>query len=82
MKEEYQITPDDTHYNCVVDALTRAGRLEEAENFIKSMNAKPNTVTWMALLGGCRWNSDIERAERAVENIINLDYRSPRHMLY
>jgi pentatricopeptide repeat protein len=30
-------------------------------------------VTWTALLGGCRWSNDIERAERVAENIIKLD---------
>ena len=43
--------------------LARAGHLEEAENLIKTME-QPDVVTWIALLGACRWNNDIERAER------------------
>ena len=72
MKDRYQIVPDVIHYNCLVDTLSRAGRLEEAENLIRTMK-QPNVVTWMALLGACRWNSDIERAERAAENALKLD---------
>ena len=34
---------------------------------------KPDVVTWTALLGACRWNNDIERAERAAENALKLD---------
>lgn len=34
MKKVYKITPRSEHYSCVVDLLGRAGRLEEAENFI------------------------------------------------
>jgi pentatricopeptide repeat protein len=38
MKEEYKIIPENSHYNCVVDALSRAGRLEEAEILIGTMD--------------------------------------------
>jgi len=72
MKDQYQILPDVSHYTCVVDTLGRAGRLEEAENLIKTME-QPDVVTWIALLGACRWNNDIERAERAAENALKLD---------
>jgi pentatricopeptide repeat protein len=81
MKEEYKIIPENSHYNCVVDALSRAGLLEEAENLIGTMD-RPDVVTWTALLGGCRWNNDIERAERAAENIIKLDpHRTSTYVL-
>ena len=72
MKEKYEITPNVTHYNCVVDTLGRAGYLEESENLIKTMES-PDIITWKTLLGACRWNNDIERAERAAENAFKLD---------
>ena len=72
MKDKYQVLPDVTHYNCIVDTLARAGHLEEAENLINTME-QPDVVTWIALLGGCRWKNDIERAERAAENALKLD---------
>jgi pentatricopeptide repeat protein len=81
MKEEYKIIPETSHCNCVVDALSRAGRLEEAESLIGTMD-QPDVVTWTALLGGCRWNNDIERAERAAENLIKLDpHRASTYVL-
>uniref|UniRef100_A0A0E0N2A2 DYW domain-containing protein n=1 Tax=Oryza rufipogon TaxID=4529 RepID=A0A0E0N2A2_ORYRU len=39
------------HYGCVADMLSRAGRLDEAEELI-------------ALLAACRAHGDVERAER------------------
>ena len=72
MNDQYQVLRDVTHYNCLVDVLGRAGRLEEAENLIRTME-QPNIVTWTTLLGACRWNNDIERAERAAENALKLD---------
>ena len=72
MKDKYGIQPDVSHYNCVIDSLGRAGRLEEAENLINTME-QPDAVSWTALLGACRWNNDIERAECAAENALKLD---------
>src|SRR5260221_7930 len=72
MKNQFQITPNNMHINCIIDTLGRAGRLEEAENIIKEMK-EPDIITWTTLLGECRWNNDIERAERAAENALKLD---------
>jgi pentatricopeptide repeat protein len=72
MKEDYKVVPKISHYNYVIDALSRAGYLEES--LIKTME-QPDVYTWTSLLGGCRWKNDIERAECAAENIIKLDPR-------
>jgi pentatricopeptide repeat protein len=46
----FRITPTTEHFNCIVDALARSGKLDEAENFIQKI-PEPNIVTWMSLLG-------------------------------
>lgn len=69
----YGISPTIEHYGCVVDLLSRAGRLTEAESLINSMPMKPNVIVWGALLGGCRTYKDVERGERVVENILKID---------
>ncbi|XP_010559273.1 PREDICTED: pentatricopeptide repeat-containing protein At5g46460, mitochondrial [Tarenaya hassleriana] len=61
------------HYTCMVDILGRSGKLKEAEEFIESMPVKPNEMVWLALLGACRMHSDIDRAERAAEAILELE---------
>ncbi|XP_010260649.1 PREDICTED: pentatricopeptide repeat-containing protein At5g48910-like [Nelumbo nucifera] len=73
MDQEYGITPKVEHYGCVVDLLSRAGRLAEAEDLINSMPIKPNVVVWGALLGGCRIYKDNERGERVVKQILELE---------
>jgi len=72
MEKNFQITPATEHYTCMVDTLGRAGRLEEAENFINKME-KPDIVIWKALLGACRSHGDVERAERVADNALKLD---------
>ncbi|KAF9590060.1 hypothetical protein IFM89_030372 [Coptis chinensis] len=69
----YGISSTVEHYGCVVDLLSRAGRLKEAEDLINSMPMKPNVIVWGALLGGCRTYKDIERGERVVQHILELD---------
>jgi pentatricopeptide repeat protein len=70
---DYGIKPMGEHYSCFVDLLGRAGRLEEAENVILSMPFKPGASVWGALLSACRIHSDVERGERAAENVLKLD---------
>ncbi|KAK8926216.1 Pentatricopeptide repeat-containing protein [Platanthera zijinensis] len=73
MREEFFIPPTVEHYGCMVDLLSRAGRLNEAEDLIASMTVQPNVIVWGALLGGCRIYKDIERGERVVRRILQLD---------
>jgi len=67
-------------WNCIVSALSRAGRLDEAEALVMNNSALPESpttfipdfVTWMALLAGCRWHVDVTHAERLVPYIMPL----------
>jgi len=54
MESRWGIKPDTRHETCMVDALGRAGRLEEAEEFIQRHMAAPNGATWSSLLSACR----------------------------
>ncbi len=72
MKTIYGIPPNTTHYNCVVDAIGRAGKLEDAEKFIR-MIPQPDIVSWVSLLSACRWHGDIKRAELAANEALKFD---------
>ena len=41
-KGGYGITSRLEHYGCMIDLISRAGMLEEAETFIREMPMKPN----------------------------------------
>ncbi|PWA61937.1 pentatricopeptide repeat (PPR) superfamily protein [Artemisia annua] len=73
MEKVYKLTPRSEHYSCVVDLLGRAGRLEEAENFINKMPFEPNAYAWCSLLAACRKYSDQKRGELAAENLKKLE---------
>ncbi|KAJ7522791.1 hypothetical protein O6H91_18G026600 [Diphasiastrum complanatum] len=73
MTRDYGLTPRLEHYGCLVDLFGRAGRLEEADAFIKSMPIQPDASVWMALLGACKVKADIELAERISRHILKVD---------
>ncbi|XP_023523583.1 pentatricopeptide repeat-containing protein At3g62890-like [Cucurbita pepo subsp. pepo] len=82
MAEVYGITPKVEHYGCVVDLLSRAGRLDQAESLINSMPMQPNVIVWGALLGGCRIYKDAERGECTVRHILELDSNHSGSLVY
>jgi pentatricopeptide repeat protein len=72
MKHKYGIDPDTAHQACMVDAWGRAGKLEQAENFIKQLG-KQDPILWRTLLSASHnWN-DVGRAQRAASQVWLLD---------
>nr|XP_043610144.1 pentatricopeptide repeat-containing protein At4g21065-like [Erigeron canadensis]XP_043610145.1 pentatricopeptide repeat-containing protein At4g21065-like [Erigeron canadensis] len=68
IRKVYKLRPTVQHYGCVVDLLARAGRLEDAENFIKSMSIEPDAVLWRSLIWGCKVHGDSERLEHLIKH--------------
>uniref|UniRef100_A0A0D9X6J9 Pentatricopeptide repeat-containing protein n=1 Tax=Leersia perrieri TaxID=77586 RepID=A0A0D9X6J9_9ORYZ len=79
MDRTYNITPDETHYACIVDCLGRAGQLEKAYYLINRMQVVPTACVWGSLLSNCRIHGNIALAEICAKNLIELD---PQHSGY
>ncbi|KAL8500630.1 hypothetical protein ACS0TY_020275 [Phlomoides rotata] len=77
MKTDYNIVPKLEHYACMVDLLSRSGRLTEAEDFIVSMPMKPDASIWGTLLSACRAHGDVKIAERVAEHVLKLNINDP-----
>ncbi|KAK3224172.1 hypothetical protein Dsin_011197 [Dipteronia sinensis] len=73
MSKEFRINPSKEHYGCMIDLLCRAGRLNDAENMIKSMPHQRDDVVWSTLLRACRVQGDADRGRRAAEKILEVD---------
>ncbi|XP_043723705.1 pentatricopeptide repeat-containing protein At1g08070, chloroplastic-like [Telopea speciosissima] len=73
MRREYGLEPNIKHYGCLVDLLGKSGHLDEAYNVIKEMPIEPNGVLWGALLNACRANANVELAEIAMEQLVELE---------
>ncbi|XP_020519866.1 pentatricopeptide repeat-containing protein At4g19220, mitochondrial-like [Amborella trichopoda] len=59
MFKGFGVSPSTEHYVCIVDSLSRAGRLKEVCEFIKAIPWKPKAGVWGALLSGCKDNGDL-----------------------
>lgn len=73
MTSKHGILPSMEHYGCMVDLLSRAGHLEEAEAFVDSMPVEPNIAVWSALLSGCKIHGNINLAQRVGNRIVELN---------
>ena len=73
MIKEHRIIPIHDHYTCMIDLFSRAGRLEEARNFINMMPFSPDAIGWASLLSSCRFYRNMEIGKWAAESLIKLE---------
>lgn len=73
MQRDFGIAPGLEHYAAVADLLGRAGRLEEAYDFISNMGVEPTGSVWSTLLAACRAHKNIELAEKVIDKILLVD---------
>ncbi|MFS7955866.1 putative tetratricopeptide-like helical domain superfamily, DYW domain-containing protein [Helianthus anomalus] len=73
MRRVHMIEPDSEHHSCVVDILSRAGRLEEAYQFIQNMVIEPTASAWGALLGACRVYKHVDLARIAANRLFAIE---------
>ncbi|XP_065848712.1 pentatricopeptide repeat-containing protein At4g30700 [Euphorbia lathyris] len=79
MVHDYEYEPLAEHYACMVDILGRAGKLQDALQFIKGMPVEPGPPVWGAFLGACMIHKDTKLAHVASERLAELD---PQNMGY
>lgn len=72
MRDKYCIEPNIKHYGCMVDMLGRAGLLNEAFEFIDTMEIKPNAIIWRTLLGACKVHGNVELGRLANEQLMKM----------
>ncbi|XP_077211096.1 tetratricopeptide repeat (TPR)-like superfamily protein [Tasmannia lanceolata] len=73
MQEDYGLEAGSDHYSCLIDVLSRAGRLHEAYGIIRGMPMKASAKAWGALLGACRNYGEVELAEIAGRVLFEIE---------
>ncbi|OWM83001.1 putative pentatricopeptide repeat-containing protein At1g77010, mitochondrial [Punica granatum] len=73
MKRDYYIDHGLEHYSCMVDLLSRAGRLHEAVSLLEQMPFTADATMWSSVLRGCGVNGDKILGEKVAERIMELD---------
>ncbi|XP_071709652.1 pentatricopeptide repeat-containing protein At1g20230-like [Rutidosis leptorrhynchoides] len=73
MRRVHSVEPDSEHHSCIVDVLSRAGRLDEAYRFIQDMVIEPTASAWGALLGACRVYKNVDLARIAAKTLFEIE---------
>ncbi|GFQ02595.1 pentatricopeptide repeat-containing protein at3g24000 mitochondrial [Phtheirospermum japonicum] len=73
MKTKYGIEPKIEHYTCLVGALGRVGKLDEAEKVALTMPYEPDSAVWRVLLSSSANNKNPDIAWRVAEKLLEID---------
>ncbi|VVA95052.1 unnamed protein product [Arabis nemorensis] len=73
MTKVYGLNQELEHYAAVADLLGRAGKLEEAYDFISNMRVEPTGSVWSNLLSSCSVHKNLELAEKVAEKVFTID---------
>lgn len=73
MTRVWKIKPRIVHYGCMVDLLSRAGRLDEAYELITAMPMEPNSIIWGTILSGCRVHKNVQLASSVAGQFTELE---------
>ncbi|OIV96179.1 hypothetical protein TanjilG_14856 [Lupinus angustifolius] len=75
MSSVYGVMPQAEHYACVIDLLSRAGMVEEAEKFVEEKMgglASGDANLWGALLNACRIYKNIDVGNRVWKKLVDM----------
>ena len=72
MCQDFNFVPSMKHYACMVDLLSRAGRLEEALDFIENMPVQPDVSLIGSFLHGCGLHARLDLGEVAIRKMLQL----------
>lgn len=73
MTSEFGIEPKIEHYGCMVDLFSRAGMVERAVEFVRTMPIEPNPVIWRTLVSACRIHGRLELGESINKELLHKD---------
>lgn len=77
MQTHYGIHPERQHYSCMVDLLSRAGLLDEAEELIKDTPWYGDPVIWSSILRSSSIHKNEQVGKRAAKMLLDLEPENP-----
>ncbi|CAN4117499.1 unnamed protein product [Withania somnifera] len=81
MRVRYGFEANSDHYACLIDVLSRAGRLHQAYDVIRKMPVKVTAKAWGALLASCRTYGEVELAEIAGRALFEVEPENPANFV-
>ncbi|GLU19623.1 hypothetical protein SLE2022_358620 [Rubroshorea leprosula] len=74
MESRYGIQPKVEQYGCMIDLLSRAGYLQEAQELVRQMPFEANAAIWGSLLAASNTHHDSELGEIALKHLMKLEH--------
>ncbi|KAF9611189.1 hypothetical protein IFM89_027503 [Coptis chinensis] len=75
--KEYSVSPTVEICACIVDMFGRAGQINKASEFIRTMPVKPGPSVWGSLLGASAVHENSDMQELAYKSLIQLEPQNP-----
>ncbi|KAM0916454.1 hypothetical protein ACQ4PT_010174 [Festuca glaucescens] len=73
MQSKYKVMPGLEHYTCVIAAMTRVVRLEDADSIGSTMPCKPDAAAWRTLLTGCVVHCKVDMPVVMGQRLLEID---------
>jgi pentatricopeptide repeat protein len=73
IKGKHGFNPWLEHYGCMVDLYGRAGRLDDAVNFINTMPVEPHEGVWGALLNASQIHKNVELGKYVMDKLTAIE---------
>ncbi|XVE68164.1 hypothetical protein DITRI_Ditri09bG0046900 [Diplodiscus trichospermus] len=67
------VEPGLEHHTCIVGLLCKAGLLDEAEKFLRSIPVKWDVIAWRTLLSACHVHRNYGFGRRIAEFVLEMD---------
>ncbi|RCV44267.1 hypothetical protein SETIT_9G359700v2 [Setaria italica] len=77
MTSMYSVLPQEEHYGCIVDLLSRAGHLEEGYKLIKLSTLNDRSSVLCALLSACRNHGNTMLGQIISNELLELEQQNP-----
>ncbi|XP_059631688.1 pentatricopeptide repeat-containing protein At1g43980, mitochondrial [Cornus florida] len=76
MEKKYGVIPRLEHYACIVDMMSRAGKLKEVIYVVETMPHNPSASIWESILRACSFHGDLKLTEKVAEKVIECEPES------
>ncbi|TKY74193.1 Pentatricopeptide repeat-containing protein mitochondrial [Spatholobus suberectus] len=73
METEFVVKPGEEHYVCVVEILSKAGKLKEAIDIIETMPYRTSSEIWRSILSACAIYGDLQVIEGVAKKIMDRE---------
>uniref|UniRef100_A0A7N1A6M1 Pentatricopeptide repeat-containing protein n=1 Tax=Kalanchoe fedtschenkoi TaxID=63787 RepID=A0A7N1A6M1_KALFE len=73
MRDECNVIPNIIHYCCIIDLLSRAGRLEDAYHLLGYLPAEHSVPSMSSLLSGCKVHNNTEIGEEIGRQLLHVE---------